>query len=361
MLIKDSTRFHIHESLKGYFPGCGGDGSEAGVSIQFEYDLKQGNVTDLDLAAGLYRDSTDAHRKRKSIQPKDLIIRDLGYYHNDVIRYIAVNRAYYISRLYANCNVYRQLRGSEKMDFGQLYYQMTQNGERTRDVNVYLTKERIPSRLTIVLMPEKVYEKRILERKRKNKYRPKSKSRSKDPVKRAEHNARIEGQKSYAISDEFKDRAHFNLFISNISIEDLSADEIARFYRVRWQIELGFKIWKSLIHIHEIGKVKYERLVCFIYMSLLWIVIHWKILLPYQHFLYQQQGRLISIFKAMDTLKDHCRKIRNLLRASKIVAGKELRRLYTFLADYQWLEKKKNKESFSDLYPLLFCKSNIYD
>ena len=45
----------------------------------------------------------------------------------------------------------------------------------------------------------------------------------------------------------------------------------------------------------------------------------------------------------MDMLKDYCRKIRALLRASKIVAGKELRRLYTLLADNQWLEKKKTR------------------
>ena len=258
VLIKDSTRFHIHESLKGSFSGYGGDGSEAGVSIQFEYDLKQGNVADLDLGTELDRDSTDAHRKRKAIQPKDLIIRDLGYYHNDVIRYIAAHGAYYISRLYSNCNVYTQLRGGEKMDFRKIYLQMIQNGERTRDLNVYVTKERIPSRLIIVLMPEQIYEKRIRERKGKSKNQPKCKSRSKDAVKRAEQNARIEGQKGYAISDEFKDRAHFNLFISNISPKDLSDNEIARFYRVRWQIELGFKVWKSLIHIHEIGKVKKE-------------------------------------------------------------------------------------------------------
>lgn len=38
VLIKDSVCFQIDESLAEIYPGSGGNGSEAAIRIQFEYD-----------------------------------------------------------------------------------------------------------------------------------------------------------------------------------------------------------------------------------------------------------------------------------------------------------------------------------
>ena len=361
VLIKDSTRFHVNDSLKEHFPGFGGDASQAGISIQFEYDLKHGNVSDIELQSAIDRDSTDALNKQGTIQKKDLIIRDLGYYHGTVIKHISDNEAYYISRLHQSCNVYKHEKGEEKIDFGKLYKQMMLGRQTQMEFIVYLGKGRIPSRLIIVLMPDEIYEKRIRERQKKNNYQPKSKSRSKDPKKREEWNASQKGKIGYQMSDEFKNRAHFNLFICNIETKDLSIDEIINFYRMRWQIELFFKVWKSIVQIHKMPKMKYARFMTSIYMSLLWIVVQWKIVFPCQRFIYLEQNRLISIFKCMDTLKECCREVRSLLRMSKTRMGKQLRRLCLTLLFQHDLEMKKNKVSYIDLYPLLFCKSNNYN
>jgi hypothetical protein len=361
VLIKDSTRFDIDESLKEHFPGCGGSASQASISIQFEYDLKHGDVSDIELQAATDRDSTDALEKKETIQEKDLIIRDLGYYHGKVIKHISDNKAYYISRLHHSCNVYMHKEGEEKIDFGKLYYQMTINSLTSKDITVYLGKERIPSRLIIALMPQEIYEKRIRERQKQINHQPKSKSRSKDPKKREAWDASQKGKTGYQMSDEFKSRAHFNLFICNIESQDLTADEIMSFYRIRWQIELFFKVWKSIVQIHKIPKMKYDRFITSIYMSLLWIVLQWKIVFPCQRFIYQKQNRLISIFKCMSTLKERCREVRALLQMSRTKMGKQLRRFCLTLFFNHELEIKKNKVSYEELYPLLFCKSNNYD
>jgi len=361
VLIKDSTRFHIDESLKEHFPGYGGKVAEAGVAIQFEYDLKQGGISDIELQPATERDSTDALKKKENIQKKDLIIRDLGYYHGEVLKHISNKEAYYLSRLHQSCNVYEQREGGEKVDLGKVYREMMLNHQTTRDLTIYLGKERIPSRLIIVLMPEDIYEKRIRERQKQLNHQPKAKSRSKDPQKQAEWNASQKGKVSYQMSDEFKNRAHFNLFICNIEPKDLSVDEIISLYRVRWQIELFFKVWKSIVQIHKIPKMKYARFLTSIYMSLLWIVVQWKIIFPCQRFIYLEQNRLISIFKCMNTLKERCREVRSLLQMSKNRMGKQLRRLCLTLFFQHDLEMKKNKVSYADLYPLLFCKSNNYN
>ena len=63
----------------------------------------------------------------------------------------------------------------------------------------------------------------------------------------------------------------------------------------------------------------------------------------------------------MNTFKERCREVRSLLQMSKTRMGKQLRRLYqTFLFKHD-LDMKKNKVSYADLYPLLFCKSTNYN
>jgi hypothetical protein len=65
ILIKDSTKFMAPPPLEADYKG-GGDArsrSAAGVSIQYEYDLKSGEVTDLNLTPGLRNDRRDAGRE----------------------------------------------------------------------------------------------------------------------------------------------------------------------------------------------------------------------------------------------------------------------------------------------------------
>ena len=78
--IKDSTTFGIHESLAEVFGGYGkggGRSSKAGLSIQYEFDIKTNKIFDIDLQSAVARDSTDAIDKKDDIQKGDLIIRDL--------------------------------------------------------------------------------------------------------------------------------------------------------------------------------------------------------------------------------------------------------------------------------------------
>jgi Transposase DDE domain len=336
VLIKDSTRFDLDESLKDQFPGFGGATSKSCASIQFEFDLKSGEITDLDLQAGLDRDSTDAITKKDDIQVGDLIIRDLGYYSNEVIKSICSKNAYYISRLYHSANVYITEDGKEKVDFQALYKQMQATKTEYAELNVFVGKERTSMRLIICLMPEDVYEKRIRNRNKSNK------------------------QRNYNITDEYKARAHFNLFVTNVDKQDMSAETICRFYRIRWQIELAFKVWKTLMKINCIQKMRYDRFVTTLYMNMLWVFVHWRIIFPYRNYLYSEVQKLLSIFKSMDTLKEHTLNTRRRLWATKAKLGKEIRKQLGLLANEHWLEKRKNGVSLDDIFELMFCNSDIY-
>ena len=84
--------------------------------------------------------------------------------------------------------------------------------------------------MILLLMPQNIYEKRVRQRNRKNR------------------------SNGYTISDEFKKRAHFNIFITNVPEEVCNAKEITNLYKLRWQIELIFKTWKSIIKIDKLKK-----------------------------------------------------------------------------------------------------------
>lgn len=83
--IKDSTKFDIHEQLEEWLPGFGGSASSASACIQYEFDLKNGKIIDLDLTPVDCPDSKDAREKSGSIQKNDLIIGDLGYFALDAL------------------------------------------------------------------------------------------------------------------------------------------------------------------------------------------------------------------------------------------------------------------------------------
>ena len=112
--------------------------------------------------------------------------------------------------------------------------------------------------------------------------------------------------------------------------------------------------------INRLHKMKYERLVTTIYMNLLWIVVYWKIILPFRNYQYEKELRLISHLKCMNTLIQFSGYIRKMLRLTKIQIGIKLRKIFDILSIGHWLEKRKNKVSFEELLFVLFCISDIY-
>ncbi|MGI0010724.1 MAG: transposase, partial [Nitrosopumilaceae archaeon] len=107
---------------------------------------------------------------------------------------------------------------------------------------VYLGSEKdIKVRLVICLLPDQEVEKRLRKAAKNNKKKARK-----------------------PLSKEYKARAALNLFITDTTPEQIATDSIWPVYRLRWQIELIFKVWKSICKIHEVKKVKQHRLECYV-------------------------------------------------------------------------------------------------
>jgi transposase len=79
-------------------------------------------------------------------------------------------------------------------------------------------------------------------------------------------------------SQKYKARLALNLLLTNTDREQVSTKSAWSLYRLRWQIELIFKTWKSFAAIDKVKKVQRYRLQCYIYARLILILIGWKII-----------------------------------------------------------------------------------
>lgn len=335
--IKDSTTFDLHHSLASVFEGFGKGGgkcSKAGVSIQYEFDIKTGRVFDIGLQSAVSGDAKDAIAKKDDINEGDLIIRDLGYYSDVMIEHMIKNKAFFVSKLYHNVSV-RLNENDEKVDFSAMYRQIKASGASHLDLDVYIGKKKRPVRLIVELVPESVYEQRVRQRNKENK------------------------STGYTISNEFKSRAHLNMYICNMTPSECPWETISKLYRVRWQIELGFKVWKSIMHIDILPKMKKDRLLTTLYLKLLWIFINWLIVSSCRNQFYQTERRLLSIFKCFQTLKEQRVILQRSILKQKESLENVLEEIIEILKAGHWVEKRKQRHNFEDIIELMFCKTEI--
>jgi len=243
--IKDSTKFTVPSNLASHYRG--GSNNTAGISIQYEFDLKTGQFLDLTINEYVRCDQKDANETSDDVCENDLIIRDLGYFSTPVLQKISKNKACFVSRLQSSTEVYDV--NNEKLDFNQFYVYMRKNGLVLCEKQVFIGTIRLPVRLVIGLVPSEVYQQR-LRRKQKD-----------------------EKKKGSKMTDRTKFLLHFNLFVTNVEKEKLPCDKIMPLYRFRWQIELMFtcasrsasKNWKSIFSIHALQKMKEERYITMLY------------------------------------------------------------------------------------------------
>lgn len=333
ILIKDSTCFQIDESLAEYYPGSGGGGSKASIRIQFEYDLLSGSINDLSVNAFNEQDAKNSLATIDLTREGDLIIRDLAYMGINVLKAAQLKKVIYLCRANPVATIFEKIDDRfEKIDFMKLAGFMRSHEISCIEKEVYLGgEEKLKTRMIIYQLPEEEYAKRI---------------------RKAEQNNKKKGRGP--VGKEYKARAALNLFITNGSAELIPASKIWNYYRLRWQIELIFKIWKSICKIEKVKKVKKHRLECYIYSKLFLIILGWQILWQTARYLLSQNGNALSFFKASKTLLQRkIGELRELFILRKGNLNQFLENFYELSKTNHILEKRKQQPSSLEL--LLQC------
>lgn len=247
--IQDSTIITLNEKLADKFKGSGGNASSSSIKVDFIYSLKYCKVVKITLHEGNCPDQSIAKNDSYTAPIGSLHLQDLGYFLLERFKLLDMDGRYYLSRLLDTVNVYLSPEDSTCVDLPE-YIDKEFKHTNIVDITVYIgAKERLPVRLVAYRLPEQV----VAERRRK-----------------AIENARKKGR---TLSKKHLNRLRFSCFITNVPKEILKPEVIGTVYRIRWQIELMFKYWKSLLNIHILKGTRAERIQCIIYSRLLSIVL----------------------------------------------------------------------------------------
>lgn len=276
--IKDGTRFDLDPAHEGHFPGFGGKcTSKSGMCVQFEYDLKSQSILEVGITSAKVPDRKNSDVFSVEVLPRDLVLRDLGYFSLDAIGKIIKANAYVVTKLNTSVKLHTRSEdgGFDAFDFQKVLPGL---GGAISEMAVFVGGEaKIPMRLVITAVGVQVRDKRI---------------------RNANKEAR---KKGYKVSDLYKLKAGYNFLLTNIG-GGISAIEICKLYRLRWQVELVFKNFKSVYGIHKAPKMKFERWMTLFYAKLLITALDFRLFSYKQKEQYLHEKALLSIQKVGKTL-----------------------------------------------------------
>lgn len=253
--IEDSTTVTLPDALAACWPGCrgGGDeehGTQAAIKFQVRLDCTTGQMTGPLPGAGSAADQRSA-LPTDALPAGALRIADLGYFDLDVFARLQQQGVYWLSRWQPGTALFT----ADGQALALLPYLQRQPG-RVVDVAVQLgAGPRLPCRLVAFRVPEHVAEKRRQRLRKK---------------------AQKKGKKPSATQLAL---CAWNLFLTNVPGALASAAEISVLARLRWQIELLFKLWKADGRLDEVRSRKPWRILCEVFAKMTALVVqHWLLL-----------------------------------------------------------------------------------
>jgi hypothetical protein len=252
--IEDVTIVGLPAELAESFPGCGGSDPEAGQAgwkLLTRWDVTTGRLEIRPPAPARDSERTLAE-DLAPLPPNSLRLCDLGFF--DLGRLAADQQRgiHFISRVPALVKVqHGQQAGVNVTDW------LDRQTDDRIDTEVVLgTKARLGCRLIALRLPQEVAEQRL--RRLKKKLRKKGKK----------------------LSDRQRVMCQWTVLITDLAAEAFTPEEICVLYRVRWQVELLYKSWKSGGGVDRTRGRRGPRVLCEAYAKLLGMLVqHWGTLL----------------------------------------------------------------------------------
>ncbi|MCZ0704362.1 hypothetical protein J2T56_002701 [Natronobacillus azotifigens] len=252
-----------------------------GAKIQLEYELYQGNFLHTLLYSQTDSDQYAARELADTIEPGDLILRDLGYFSGEHLKKIESAGGFYITRVPSNMTFWtwnekgqkiqikpeedaKQLKAGETIDYGCI--QIGKKGKNT-----------LQTRVVVQQLSEEQKKKRdgYLQRRR-----------------------RKGGHTQSATK-----KNQIQILTTNITQEELDVQELYPIYSLRWQVEILFKTWKSLFAIDKVRTMNPERFGCHLYGTLIHILLSSMVAFQCRDYLYQKHQIEGSEYKCIDHAK----------------------------------------------------------
>lgn len=277
IVLRDSTSWQLPACLSEFYPSK--DSSKTGASIKIDYsvDYLTGHVEQIVLASGRQADSGLNTQHELDLAKDDLIIRDLGYW--NIRQLIDYDKAgvYFLSRLKSDATLSRQ--GPDGAWQRVEVEDLLPVGGELLCHHLGLGKEYLAVRVCLERVPDYVREQR------EQKLRKLAKS------------------QEWNLSELRVRLCGYNMYVTNAGSELLPDSLMRALYGVRWQIELMFKTWKSVLEIESVKPMSIFRFECMLYGRLILVLINNMLQSEFKAFPVEQDGFELSEYKAARVLK----------------------------------------------------------
>jgi hypothetical protein len=250
--VRDSTVLTLPQEMHDQWPGCGGaTGVSAGLKVSVLWDWQCGALAPLHISAasvndqGLLLERPACDIAQGWEHEGEMHLFDLGYFCVEWMEQLHRQGDFFCCRYKAGTHVYTSPHQSQALSLVQRLAQVPASQTHCQ-WQVWLgRKQRLPCRLIARRVPEAV----AIER-------------------RAKHQALCK-RKRRALRPERLELCDWNLWLTNAPQERLDCSQVEVLYRVRWQIERLFRLWKETLWVDQWSSRKPERILCEIYAKLI--------------------------------------------------------------------------------------------
>ena len=249
IIVADGTIIKLHEKLAKQFPGAR---SKAELKIHTAIGLT-GNTKTI----GIFPGKT-AEIKTIRIGPwiKDqILLFDLGYFKYELFSRIRKNEGHFVSRLKTTANptiisVLRSYRG-QPIDLA---------GKKLQDVLPRLKREVIDVEIEVS-------------------FRGARTKKDADDTFETYHPRTPKTKETFRLVGIFdKESSDYHLYLTSLSPDQLSAEDVALLYRARWSIELIFKELKRLYKLDVISSGAPDTVESLVLVAMLTLVVSHRLL-----------------------------------------------------------------------------------
>jgi Transposase DDE domain len=248
VFLDDCTQLPLPDACAAEFAGCGSgvcDLGKAGMKTFTRFEIQSGCIRHLSIHPARTADAKAA-ASAPDLPGGSLNLADLGFADFAQMQRQTDQGVYRLSRLPAQTSV-RLADGGENRPLVDLLREWRQRGEVEVDLEGVQVgnKEKATGRLTVLACPADVARERL---------------------RKANENAKRRGRQ---LSERQQEMCRWQVLFSNVPVAWLSALQSWRVYRLRWQIELLFKRFKSHGGMQKSSSEKPERVKCEWYVKLL--------------------------------------------------------------------------------------------
>lgn len=334
--VLDSTAFQIPDAFSDWFPGTGC----TSVKFQIEFELLSGQFTHAHFEPGRVHDAKTGNKLCQTVQPKELILRDLGYLNlEEFDKLTKQNQRYFISRLRNNSIVYTENPSPSYYKNGKVKKSTEFNRHTIQELaktvkenetkefeGIYVGKNKVkmPIRLIICHLTTAQQEKRIARMKE------------------------IERVTGIRYKEKTKEMSAYGVYITNLPVE-IDKEEMYQIYSLRWQIELLFKVWKSAMDLTHCKPMKIERFICYFYSQLIRVILCTMMTYQMRYLLWEKSKKELSEMKGTEIIVDKLSALYLAMKDSAESVVQVLIHIFHQLERNGIKSRKKGKPTFQQL------------